>query len=163
MKKRIKAIINTKKLQDLLSKYKLSYEYISVNRTMVTRGIFLGLFTALLPIPFQMLVVILLMRFFIFNVPIAVILCWVTNPITMPFIYYAEYMIGSTILNTEVLVIEMSVEWFSDNFASIFLQLYFGAFLLASVISSLMYFFVNYLWIYFVYQNKKVHHRKRKK
>ena len=162
MKKSIKELLKLKKLQDFISKYNISNEYIAVNRTTVTKALFIGLFIALLPMPMQMLVVILAMRFFMFNVPLAILLCWITNPITMPFIYYIEYMIGCYVLNTDSLTIHMSLEWFNNNFTNIFLQLYVGAFLLAASISSTMYFSVNYLWIHFVYKNKKKHYTQRK-
>jgi len=80
----------------------------------------------------------------------------------MPFIYYAEYIIGSYLLNTDTLAIQMSLEWFNNNFTSIFMQLYVGAFVLASVVSSVVYFIVNYLWIHLVYKNKKLHYTERK-
>lgn len=162
MKKKFKELINIKKLDDLIAKYNISYEYIAVNRAMVTKALLIGLFIALLPIPMQMLVVLLCMKFFTFNVPLGILLCWITNPITMPFIYYIEYLVGSFILNTEMLAIEMSLEWFNDNFTNIFLQLYLGAFILASLISTVVYLLVNYLWIHLVYKNKKIHYTQRK-
>jgi len=162
MKKKIKKITNTEKLQSFITKYNISSEYIAVNRTMVTKAMFIGLFVALLPIPMQMLVVIILMKFVTFNVPLAILLCWITNPITMPFIYYAEYIIGSYLLYTDTFALKMSLEWFNNNFTSIFMQLYVGAFVLASVVSSVVYFIVNYLWIHLVYKNKKLHYTERK-
>jgi len=163
MKKRIKRLTKTEKLQKIIAKYNISYEYIAVNRTMVTRALFIGLFIALIPMPMQMLVVILMMRFFKFNVPLAVLLCWITNPITMPFIFYIEYVVGSYILNTDIVAMEMTTEWFNNNFATIFIQLYAGAFLLATSISGSLYFITNYLWIHFVNKNRKLHYTKRKK
>lgn len=130
---------------------------------MVTKALLIGLFVALLPIPLQMVVVVVMMKFFRFNVPLAILLCWVTNPITMPFIYYVEYLIGSFVLNTDIMTIQMSVEWFNDNFKSIFTQLYLGAFILATVVSSASYLITNYLWIYIVNKNKKLHYTERKK
>jgi len=163
MKKKIKKITKSKKSQDFITKYKIPYEYIAVNRTMVTKALFIGLFVALLPIPMQMLVVIIMMKFLKFNVPLAILLCWITNPVTMPFIYYIEYYIGSFVLNTELLSIQMNLEWFNENFKNIFIQLYIGAIVVASTIASFSYFITNYLWIYIVNKNKKLHYSQRKK
>ena len=163
MKKRIKKLTKTKKSQDFISKYNIPYEYIAVNRTMVTKALLIGLFIALLPIPMQMVVVIVMMKFLKFNVPLAILLCWITNPNTMPFIYYVEYSIGSFILNTEVLNIQMNLEWFNENIGNIFMQLCTGSIVLATVVSGMSYFIVNYLWIYFVNRDKKVHYTQRKK
>lgn len=163
MKKKIKKLTKTKKSQDFISKYNIPYEYISVNRTMVTKALLIGLFIALLPIPMQMLLVIVMMKFFRFNVPLAILLCWVTNPITMPFIYYIEYITGSFILNTEILSIQMSLEWFNENFANIFIQVFIGAVFIGAIVSSVSYLVVNYLWIYFVNRDKKTHYTQRKR
>ena len=162
MKKKIKKLTKTKKLNDFINKYNISYKYIAVNRTMVTKALFIGLFIALLPLPMQMLIVLVMMRFFVFNVPLAVLACWITNPITMPFIYYAEYVLGSFVLNTDIIAMQMSMEWFNNNFTSIFMQLYVGAIFLASTVSTAVYFLVDYLWIYFVHKNKKLHYKQRK-
>ncbi len=128
---------------------------------MVTKAFLIGLFIALIPMPMQMLLVVIMMNFLKFNLPLAVILCWITNPFTMPFIFYIEYIIGSFILNIEMVNVEMSIEWFNNNFTNIFIPLYVGAFLFASITSILVYFIVNYLWIYFVNKNKKLHYKER--
>jgi uncharacterized protein len=161
MKKKIKKLTQSQKIKDFILKYQIKEQYLSVNRIMVAKAFLIGLFIAFLPIPMQMLVVVIMMKFFMFNVPIAILLCWVTNPVTMPFIYYIEYIIGSFILDMEVINVELSVEWFNNNFTDIFIQLYLGAVLLASVISVSVYFLINYLWIYFVHKKKKVHYTKR--
>jgi len=161
IKKKIKKLSNNKKTQKFLSKYNIPQAYLSNNRDMVTRAFLLGLFVALIPIPMQMLVIVLLMKFYRFNLPVAIALCWVTNPLTMPFIYYAEYITGSFLLQIEIGTIEMSLQWFNDNFKDIFIPLYFGSFVLATTISTSVYFLVNFLWIYFVKKNQKIHYTKR--
>lgn len=162
MKKTIKKITRLEKIQYYIKKYNIPYEYISVNKSMVTKAIFIGLVIALLPLPMQMLIILFLMKFFTFNVPLALLLCWITNPVTIPFIYYYEYIIGSYILQSEIAEIEMTIEWFNTNFSDIFIPLYLGSFVVALSVASLSYFFVNYIWIYNVYKNKKKHYTKRK-
>lgn len=161
IKKKLKKLTKSQKIKDFISKHNIPSDYLSINRTMVTKAFLLGLFIALIPIPMQMLIVVIMMKFFRFNLPIAVALCWITNPFTMPFIYYIEYITGSFILNTDPLSVKMTVEWFSDNLANIFLPLYVGAFFYATIISTIVYFLINYLWIYFINKNKKLHYKKR--
>ncbi|MCK5111249.1 MAG: DUF2062 domain-containing protein [Arcobacteraceae bacterium] len=161
IKKRIKKLTKNHKLKEFIYKYKIPHEYLSVNRTMVTKSFLIGLFIALIPMPMQMLFVVVMMKFFKFNLPLAVALCWITNPFTMPFIYYIEYITGSFILNTDTLVVEMTADWFSNNFSNIFTPLYVGAFFYATIISTVVYFLINYLWIYFVNKNKKLHYKER--
>jgi len=82
------------KIDKFLRKYNVPREHLSVNRKSITRAIFVGLFIGLIPMPFQMLVVIFAGIFVIFNVPLAISMVWLSNPITMPFMYYIEYKTG---------------------------------------------------------------------
>jgi len=65
----------------------------------VSRAWGIGSFCALLPIPFQMMVATPLCVFSKSNLPIAIALIWVTNPITMPLFIYLQYLFGNLILN----------------------------------------------------------------
>ena len=161
IKKKIKKLTKSQKLKEFISKHQIPHEYLSVNRTMVTKAFLIGIFIALIPMPMQMLVVVIMMKFFRFNLPLAVALCWITNPFTMPFIYYIEYITGSFILNTDAVAVKMSIEWFNNNFTNIFIPLYVGAFFYATILSTVIYFLINYLWIYFVNKSKKLHYKER--
>ncbi len=163
IKNNIKKLLNSQKSKEFISKYKIPKTYLSINRDMVTKAFLVGIFIALIPIPMQMLVVVIMMRFVKFNLPLAVTLCWVTNPFTMPFIFYVEYIVGSFVLNIDTLAVQISTQWFSNQFADIFLPLYLGAFVTATVVSSATYILINYLWIYFVIEKKKLHHKERNK
>jgi len=161
IKKKIKHLSKSEKIQQFLTKYNIPQIYLSKSREMITKSFLIGLFVALIPIPMQMLVIILLMKLYKFNVPVAIVLCWVTNPITMPFIYYIEYIVGGYILNIELEPMQISIEWFNNHFQDIFIPLYFGAFVVASVVSVSFYFLINFLLIYFVKKSKKIHYTKR--
>jgi len=162
MRKKIKKLSNSEKIQQFLIKYNIPQVYLSTNREMVSKSFLIGLFLAFLPIPMQMLVVLLLMKFLKFNVPVAIALCWVSNPITMPFIFYIEYIVGAFLLGLELEAMQISIEWFNNNFQNIFIPLYFGAFVVATIVSVSFYFLINTLWIYFVKKSKKIHYTKRK-
>jgi len=162
VRKKIKKISSSNKIQKFLDKYNIPKVYLSTNREMVSKSFLIGLFLAFLPIPLQMLAVILMMKFFKFNVPVAIALCWISNPLTMPFIFYVEYIVGGFLLNIEIETIHISVEWFNNNFQDIFIPLYFGALIVASVVSTIVYFSINFLWIHLVKKNKKIHYKKRR-
>jgi len=162
MRKKIKKLSNSEKIQQFLIKYNIPQVYLSTNREMVSKSFLIGLFLAFLPIPMQMLAVLLLMKFLKFNVPVAIALCWVSNPITMPFIFYIEYIVGAFLLGLEIEAMQISIEWFNNNFQNIFIPLYFGAFVVATIVSVSFYFLINTLWIYFVKKSKKIHYTKRK-
>ena len=146
LRKTLKSTANHKKLKDLIKKYKIPHEYLAGNRKMISRGVYLGLFIAFIPMPMQMAAVLMFVPFFRFNVPIALAMCWLSNPFTMPPMYYMEYLTGSFFLGIEPAPVELTIEWFKDNLADIFIPLYFGTALYSIFGSTLAYFAVNYFW-----------------
>ncbi len=144
------------KLDAIMKKYKIPRELLSINRKMVSRAILVGMFIAMIPMPMQMLAVILIVPFFRFNVPIGVSLVWITNPFTMPFIYYIEYITGNFLLMQEgVQDIQMTLEWFTNNIGDIFLPLYVGTLFYSVLLSVGGYYLVNLLWIASIRKAKK--------
>jgi hypothetical protein len=77
----------------------LRRELWSFKREPVARGLGLGLFVAVTPtMGVQWVVAALLILIFPANLPIALAACLVTNPLTTPAFLYAEYIIGSWML-----------------------------------------------------------------
>ncbi|MEA3513241.1 MAG: DUF2062 domain-containing protein [Campylobacterota bacterium] len=146
IRRQLKKTTKSKKLNAILEKYKVSAEYTSGSRKMISRGVFIGLFIAFIPMPLQMLLVVSLTFFGKFNVPIALAMVFVSNPLTMPFIYYMEYLTGSFILGVESISVEITLEWFTKNFDNIVIPLYVGSFFYSIVCSFLGYYLVNYFW-----------------
>jgi len=144
------------KLDAIMKRYKIPPELLSVNRKMVSRAILVGIFIAMIPMPMQMLAVILVAPFFRFNVPIGVSLVWITNPFTMPVIYYIEYLTGNFLLMQEgVQNIELTMDWFTQNIGDIFVPLYVGTAFYSVILSVGGYYLVNWLWILSVHKEKK--------
>jgi uncharacterized protein (DUF2062 family) len=80
----------------------------------------------------------------------------------MPFMYYMEYQTGNFILGSEgVSNIELTLNWFSDNWDNILLPLYVGTIPYSTVVSSIIYFIINKLWINSI-QREKPHTFKKK-
>ena len=71
-----------------------------LNRKSVSRAIAIGLFCAFLPIPLQMVLAAFFAIIFAANLPISVILVWITNPITIPPILLIAYKIGALIIRS---------------------------------------------------------------
>ncbi|MDY0117803.1 MAG: DUF2062 domain-containing protein [Sulfurimonadaceae bacterium] len=162
IRKTLKNTSKHQKLNNLIKKYNIPPEFLSPNRKMVSRAVLLGLFIAFIPMPFQMLAVLAFIPFFRFNVPIALAMCWLTNPLTMPPLYYIEYITGSYLLGSEVAPVHLSVEWFQNNFDTIFIQLYVGASFFSVFGSLLAYWAVNFFWKSSVNKEKNLHYTKRK-
>lgn len=144
------------KLKSFIQKYNIPVEYLSANRKMVSKGIFIGLFIAFIPMPMQMLAVVAVIPFARFNVPIALSMCWLSNPFTMPAMYYMEYLTGAFLLGIETSPVELTLEWFSSNLGNIFIPLYVGTAFYSVFGSTLAYFLVNYLWILSVKKDQEV-------
>lgn len=162
IRKSLKKTSKHEKLKAFIHKYKIPKEYLSTNRKMVSKAVFFGLFIAFIPMPMQMLAVLALMPFIKFNVPIALAMCWLSNPLTMPPMYYMEYMTGSFFLGSEIAPVEMTLDWFSNNIDNIFIPLYTGTFFYSIVGSSLAYWLVNHFWKSSVHRDKKLHRDDRK-
>lgn len=151
------------KLKDFIKKYKIPSEYLSPTRRMVSKAVFIGLFIAFIPMPMQMLAVLAFIPFTKFNVPIALAMCWLSNPFTMPPMYYMEYLTGSYILGMETTPVVMTMAWFSENIGNIFIPLYTGTLFYSVVGSSLAYYLVNHFWISSVNRDKGIHYKDREK
>lgn len=144
------------KIEEFIHKHKIPREYLSFNRKSVTRALLVGLFIAFIPMPFQMLAVLAVSPFVRFNIPIALAMCWLSNPFTMPPMYYMEYLTGCKLLGIEpVHDVQMTVEWFKENLGEIFLPLYVGTFFYSFTVAPLVAFAVNRLWIRSVWKERK--------
>ena len=149
------------KIKDFIKKYKIPREYLSINRKSISRGVLIGLFWGFIPMPMQMLAVLAVTPFIKFNIPIAISMVWLSNPITMPFMYYMEYQTGNFLLGNESLEnVELTLNWFSDNWSKIITPLYVGTIPYSIGASSLIYFIINKLWIDSV--KKENFHRRKK-
>jgi len=151
------------KFDHLLQKYKLPRAYFNINRKMVTRGVAIGLFWGFIPMPMQMLAVLATTPFIRFNVPLAIIMVWLSNPFTMPFMYYVEYLVGNFLLGAEgIKDMELTIKWFSEHIEDIFVPLYVGTAFFSIVVSTLVYFLLNWLWVRSVKEEKYEKSRTKK-
>ncbi|KIM11392.1 MAG: flagellar biosynthesis protein FlhF [Sulfuricurvum sp. PC08-66] len=154
----------SEKIVAIIEKYRIRREYLSINRRSVSNAVLLGMFIAMIPMPFQMVAVLFLVPFFKFNVPIALVLVWITNPLTIPFIYYFEYLTGNILLMREsAMAIEISAEWFTANFWAIFVPLYTGALFYSVLLGVGGYYLIHLLWRQSVAREKHTKLHKRKK
>jgi len=119
-----------------------------LNRTSVPIAMSVGLFSALIPIPFQMILAAFLAILFHANLPLSVVLVWLTNPITMPPIFYFTYKIGALLLQIppRPFHIELSWEWISTQLGLIWQPLLLGSFLCAVIAAVLGNILVRIVW-----------------
>ena len=128
-----------------------------LNRRSVSRGVAAGLFWAMIPIPMQMLAAAFSAVLFRFNLPIAVVLVWLTNPITMPPIFYASYLVGNWLLGAppDTGEFQMSVEWITAELGAIWKPLYLGGLVLGIVLGIAGYFTMRLYWRWHVVRRYK--------
>ncbi len=119
-----------------------------LNRRSVAGAFAAGLFTAMLPMPAQMLFAATLALIFRVNLPLAAILVWVTNPLTMPPTFYSAYRLGCWVLGWEPLGMpeRMNLDWFIAVLSQIWVPLWLGALMIAPVVSLAGYFGVRLSW-----------------
>ncbi|MCK5819903.1 MAG: DUF2062 domain-containing protein [Psychromonas sp.] len=120
----------------------------NINRKCTARSAAIGLFSAFIPIPFQMVLAAGLSVLFSANIPLAVALVWLTNPITMPPIFYAAYRLGAWILHRPIYDInfELSFQWLAKVLHTTAVPLLLGSFILGIIFSILAYFSLNFVW-----------------
>jgi len=152
------------RIDAILEKYNLPKDYLGINRRSVTRGVGIGLFWGFIPMPMQMAAVLATTPFIRFNVPIAISMVWLSNPITMPPMYYMEYLTGNFLLGREGLEnVELTLEWFQNHIGDIFVPLYVGTAFYSIVVSGLIYLGLNWLWIASVKKEKHEKEASRRK
>ncbi len=124
----------------------------ALNRKSAPGAFAVGLFCAWVPIPFQMILAAALAIFFNVNMPLSIALVWLTNPFTMPFLFYAAYWLGTKLLNQPVgeFAFELSWQWLEHSLAIIGPPFLLGCFVLGIISSAIAYFIIKNLWRYSV-------------
>lgn len=120
------------------------------------------------PLPWQMLFAAVSSVFFRANLPISVALVWISNPLTMGPIYYFNYRIGSLLLSEraqENINFELSLEWLSHTFMTIWQPLVLGSLVVGVSLASVSYLLMHILWRWHVNLSwqQRLQNRKGKK
>jgi len=121
-------------------------------RRAVTGAVAIGLFFAWVPVPFQMVFAGLAAMVAKVNIPISALMVWITNPITMPPMFYFAYKVGAWALD-EVAAIPpfvLSFEWLWSSSASIWQPFLLGCFITGVFTAVLGSFTLHAIWRYWV-------------
>src|SRR5690554_1596752 len=119
-----------------------------INRHSVARAFLIGIFLAFIPMPFQMLAAAFGALMINANLPLSVALVWISNPLTMPPLFYFNYRVGAALLDWPVTTFEfhLSWQWISERIVDIGVPLYVGSVAVATVLACLSYLLIQYLW-----------------
>ncbi|XOV88757.1 MAG: DUF2062 domain-containing protein [Pseudomonadota bacterium] len=118
------------------------------NRHSVSFAFLIGTFCCFLPIPFQMVPCVMLAVWIRCNIPLSVALVWISNPVTMPPIFYGTYKLGTWMLGqeNEVTRISLSWEWLSAQLAVVWQPLLLGSLVTGLTLGSLAFVIVRLYW-----------------
>ncbi len=131
-----------------------------LNRRSVSLAFAVGLFVAWIPTPGQMVIAAAAAFYFRANLPISVALVWLTNPITMPPMFYFAYVVGLSLLgkDTPAANVEFNLDSIMSSLGDIGGPFLFGCLILGIISAAAGYFGIRTFWRYYV--NKQWNTRK---
>jgi hypothetical protein len=123
-----------------------------LNRRSVSGAIAAGLFIAFIPVPFQMVLAAAAAILLRVNLPIAVAMVWVSNPLTMGPFFYLAYKIGAWILQlpAQEMTAEISVEWLMQELSIVWQPFLLGCIVIGAVLALLGFVVMRLLWRLYV-------------
>lgn len=119
-----------------------------LHRRSVAGALGTGIFVAFIPLPCQMLIAAVLSIWLRINLPLTVAAVWITNPITVPPIFYFTYRVGVWMLDSEPIrfYFELSWAWLIHNLEIIWQPLLVGSLTVGIILGSLTYLVVLCAW-----------------
>lgn len=134
-----------------------------LNRHSVSMAFLVGMLLAFFPIPGQMVLAAIIAFWVRCNLPLAVALVWITNPITIPPIFFATYKLGTWMLNTPTIdfTVMFTWEWMHSEFAHLWKPLLAGSLAAGAFFSISSYAIVRLAWRWHVIYQWR--HRKAKR
>ena len=126
-----------------------------LNRYSASGAFAVELFVAFVPMPFQMIPATALAIYFRVNLPISVVLVWITNPITIPPVFYFCYKLGAWVLgrSVKVFVFEPTWEWLSTELSRFWQPFLLGCFIVSTLSALIGYFAIHAAWRWHVINN----------
>ena len=122
-------VIQNHKLLRFMKKYLDRTEIWLFTQGSVARAALIGLFWAMIPMPFQMVPAAIFAVLLRANIIIAVAGVWVSNPFTMVPLLYASYRIGCILLNLPVNfeISQLSMDHLFSNIHLFLAPIYLGS------------------------------------
>ena len=119
-----------------------------LNRRSVALGVAIGLFMTFTPFPLQMVWAAIAAMALRANLPIAVAMVWITNPLTFAPIYLSAYQLGAWVLDLppREMPLDFSFRSVISEIDRIWKPLFVGSGILSVTASILGYVLTNLLW-----------------
>jgi uncharacterized protein (DUF2062 family) len=124
----------------------------NINRKSCSSGVAVGMFCAFIPMPFQMLLAAMGAVLFRSNILVAVPMVWISNPLTMPPMFYFCYLVGAQILDSHIggFEIELSFDWLLTGLVEIWQPFLLGCLVVGAAASALSFVLIRVMWRYHI-------------
>lgn len=141
---KVRSIESLRFLGDILHEPNLWH----ITRHSVSRAFLVGIFMAFIPMPLQMVAAAFAALIINANLPLSVALVWISNPLTMPPLFYFNYKVGAWLLDRPVITFEfqLSWSWLGERIVEIGIPLYVGSLVVATILACTSYLLIQYLW-----------------
>ena len=119
-----------------------------IRRKNVVPAVALGTFAAFMPFPGHPVWATLGALALRINIPVAALVTFISNPLTMGPMYFLAYRLGAWLLRLEPrpFRFEMSIAWVAHTFVTIWQPMLLGSLLLGAAASLLAFVFLDTLW-----------------
>ncbi|MDO9424974.1 MAG: DUF2062 domain-containing protein [Methylobacter sp.] len=136
-----------------------------LNRRSIAMAFAVGLFCAWIPTPMQMIIAAAGAIYFSANLPLSVGLVWITNPITMPALFYFAYRVGLLAMGqtSNADDIEFSLGTMLSGLGDIWQPFLLGCLIMGIASSAAGYFGMKYYWEHHIIKKWKERKEKRLK
>ena len=120
----------------------------AIRRQTVVPAVALGVFFAFMPIPGHPLLATLAALWRRVNIPVAAVTTLISNPLTMPPIFFACYRVGAYLLRIppEPIEFEMSLDWVANVLINIWQPMLLGCVFIGSLASLFAYAVLDLFW-----------------
>ena len=118
------------------------------NRRAASRAALVGLFFAFVPLPAQMVMALPVCIWLRANLPLTFAFVWITNPITIPPIFYTTYKLGNLFMGLAPIDSDfvMDSAWLWSRMGDIWQPLLLGSLLCGVAFSAVGYTLIDFLW-----------------
>ncbi|ODS24613.1 ATP-binding protein [Candidatus Endobugula sertula] len=138
-----------------------------LNRYSVSMAFLVGVFLAFCPVPGQMVLAAIVAFWVRCNLPLAIALVWITNPLTVPPIFFTTYQLGTWLLDSPTVNLGNAAftwEWVHAELGKLWKPLFMGSLCAGSFFSITSYSIIKLVWrwrVIYLWNHRKEKRAKR--
>ena len=119
-----------------------------LNRSSVAWAVSIGLFVAWMPVPFQMIIAAGAAIAVRCNLPVSVLMVWISNPVTVAPMFFSAHKLGAWMLGVSLggLEFELSLRWLFDGLGKVWEPFLLGCFVMGIASALLGQAAVRLIW-----------------